>query len=199
ALQLPVPLRELPPPPTAQGQSGLATATANPTPAQISQWNYDFTYSARRAAQDSLLATVGFNTSALVGAPTDAPSAALFSALARMIACTPAIFADFNAYLAKVAPDTAITSTTFVNAKAALGAWKTLISDVSTAYADWAKPTKPKANALLAASGPPPVNLKFSVELGKQANGAALVSVVNLAGATSPVPVIEIMPDTYQA
>jgi LysM repeat protein len=199
-LQFPVPLRALPPPPTAQGQTGAGSVIANPTPAQLSLWDYTFTYTARRAAQDSLLATVSFNAPVTsVSGPAD-PETGLFVALANLIGCAPPIFADFNAYLTQVAPDTKPTSATYVNAAAALTAWKTLVSGFSTAYADWAKPPAPASPLLGMSAGPPPVSLKFRVEVAIEDDQApAVIVVTNVGGASAPLPVIQILPDTFTA
>ncbi|WP_156398292.1 hypothetical protein [Caulobacter sp. Root1455] len=197
-LQFPVPLRSLPPPPTAQGQTGAGSGIANPTPAQLSLWDYTFTYTARRAAQDSLLATVSFNAPATLAAPPEDPATGLFVALANLIGCAPAIFADFDAYLTQVAPDTKLTSATYVNAAAALTAWNTLVSGFSTAYADWAKPPAPPTLKLAAPSGPPPVNLKFRVEVALNDDQApAVIVVTNVGGASAPLPLIQILPETF--
>ena len=200
AQQFPVPLRALPPPPTAQGQTGSGSAIANPTPAQLSLWDYTFTYTARRAAQDSLLATVSFNAPVNPPKNDQDPQTGLFVALANLIGCAPAIFADFDAYLTQVAPDTKLDSTTYVNAAAALTAWNTLVTGFATAYAEWAKPAPPPPFFAAPPVGPPPVNLQFRVEvaLADDASPATIV-VTNVGGADAPVPVILVLPDTFTA
>jgi hypothetical protein len=199
-LQFPAPLRALPTPPTAQGQTGSGSTISDPSPTQLPLWDYTFTYVAERAAQDSLVASVSFNTLASV-APSDGdPSKALFVALANLIGCAPPIFADFNAYLTQVGPGSKTNGVNYLNAQAALSAWKTLVSDFAKGYAAWANPSIANLARLAAPSGPPPVKLQFRVEVAQKDDLApAEVLVANVGGATSPLPVIQILPDRYAA
>jgi hypothetical protein len=199
-LQFPVPLRALPTPPTAQGQTGAGSPIPNPSPAQLAYWDYTFTYTGERAAQDSLVAAVSFNELVNPGPLGADPQQDLFVALANLISCAPPIFADFNAFLTKVGPDTKTDSATYKNAQAALGAWKTLIGGYSEAYAKWANPPPQDAQLKAAVPGPPPVKLKFRVEVAPNDDASpAVVLVINLGGAPAPLPVIRILPDQYEA
>jgi len=154
-IDFPVILRALPLPPTAQAQSGVGSFTLGvETATQLCEWDYSFTFSANQTAQDSLRATVAFNTDAVQLASDDDPTTSMFAALAGIVACSPAIFNDFDVYLRKVDASTETSSSIFKNAAAAVTAWVTLVNAFSEAYAQLANPTL-TCDALLAQSGPP--------------------------------------------
>lgn len=197
AIDFPVVLRALPPPPTAQAQTATASADGT-TPAKLPNWDYAFTFSANWAAQDQLIATVAFNTSDPQLGATPSPADVLFQNLAALFTLTPAIFADFDAWLRKVNNATKTTDTAYINAKAAVGAFSTLVTNVATAYAGWANPAPVAAALPGAVSGPPPVTLEFTVTLINVAGAAAIeVTSVGSPPTGAPVPVVLLDPAVY--
>lgn len=191
-IDFPVVLRALPLPPTAQAQNGVASL-GRQTAAQLCEWDYSFTFSANQTAQDSLRASVAFNTDAVLRASDDDPTTVMFVALAGIISCSPAIFNDFDLYLRKVDASTETSSSIFKNAVAAVTAWVNLVNAFSDAYAQWSNPTQ-NFDALLAQSGPPPVVLDFQIELNESTPGDtesdAVIEVITLDGPSTPIPEI---------
>jgi hypothetical protein len=201
-IDFPVVLRALPLPPTALAQTADGSPDAA-TAAQLPDWDYTFSYSATRVAQDSLLASVAFNNATPApGAEDVDPTTGLFQSLAAMIAVTPAVFADMNEYLRKVDSATDPTSTVFKNADAAIKSFVTLTGNLATAYAKWANPPPPPADFAMVSSGPPPVLVNFTVELTSAdgtSTGAAVTEVIGTLPSNMPAPIIQIEPDQYTA
>jgi hypothetical protein len=189
AVDFPVPLRALPQPPTALAQTATASADAT-TAATLPNWDYAFTTSTDWAAQDRLLATVAFNTSVPQRNAAPHPADALFQALAVITALTPVIFADFDTWLRKIDSATKITDAAYINAKAAVGAFNTLVTNVANAYTSWANP------APAPAATPPPMALAFTVTLINVA-GVAVTLVTSTGDAPKIVPVVQLDPDVY--
>jgi len=103
-VQIPIPLRSYPTPPTLLAQSGLPSELDQPpiTPdqavAQGKQWDYRFDFSGLNAAQDTDHVEVTFNASSTTPAPkgfTDtARTNRIFFALAQFMDAYPALIAD---------------------------------------------------------------------------------------------------------
>ena len=104
-VQIPVPLRSYPVPPTLVAQSGLPTgATAQATTpeqaiAQGKLWDYRFDFQSTNAAQDSNHVQVSFNlfggaNGAQLSALPPARRDAVFGALAEFIDASPSLVAD---------------------------------------------------------------------------------------------------------
>ncbi len=185
AVDFPVPLRTLPTPPIALAQSATASLDAT-TPATLPNWDYGLTISASRAAQDQLIASVAFNISPPLRGAAPSPADALFKALAVMVTLTPAIFADFETWLRKINNATKTTDAAYINAKAAVTAFSTLVTNVANAYAGWANPAPAAALPF-----PPPAALEFAVTLVDMAGVAAIeVTAVGSPVAGAPVPVV---------
>lgn len=198
---LPVVLRALPQPPLAVAQTGAASpSSGRVTPDQLPDWDYTFTYSAARAAQDSLQATVQFNMpSTGLAKGYKSPTDTLFESLATMISNMPALQADFDAYLRKIDPTTDPTGSEFTNAKMAVAAFTQMVSGLSAAYAAWAAGGSAGAMMLAAQGGPPPVTLSFELVTAEDGDGNAVVEVLWIDGAKAPVPQVWIAGYTAEA
>src|SRR6185369_13947795 len=103
-VQIPIPLRAYPVPPTLVAQSGLATTATNPpvTPeeaiAQGKSWDYRLDFQSTNAAQDSNHVQVSFNSFGATGPSSLALSPkrvqAVFGALAEYIDASASLSAD---------------------------------------------------------------------------------------------------------
>jgi LysM repeat protein len=188
-IDFPVVLRALPLPPTAQAQSGSSSGLLQLTPAQLCEWDYSFTFGANQTAQDSLRATVAFNTKAVAPLSDGAQTTPLFAALAAIISCSPTIFNDFDLYLRKVDHNTLKASSVFTNARSAVQAWVSLITAFSAAYTQWANPSA-YFSSFAVQAGLPPVVLNFQIELNEATPGDAVIEVITLDGPSTPIPKI---------
>jgi LysM repeat protein len=104
-VQIPIPLRSYPVPPTLVAQSGLPTEATAPTTtpeeaiAQGKRWDYRFDFQSTNAAQDSNHVQVSFNLFGGATGPqlSEVPTsrtAAVFGALAEFIDAAPSLVAD---------------------------------------------------------------------------------------------------------
>ncbi len=140
AVDIPVPLRAYPVPPSTQSQwadySQNNVIGATTTIDAALQWSFAFAYGQQEATQDVIEAQVIFNSTAGQSVLRSAKSndiVILAKALAQFITVLPALNADFLTYVARVTPeDVAGNTAVAVNAKIAVGALGTLMGILAT-------------------------------------------------------------------
>ena len=112
-VEVPIPLRAHPVPPSVTGQRITPQVTAvQPTPAlqQLRRYDYDYSFSAQRAAQDSLSTSQLQNSVLAGGTPLAGPADALPAALAQYAAVRDGLDQDL-ALLTRVNPAAPVTVT----------------------------------------------------------------------------------------
>lgn len=139
-VDIPVPLRAYPTPPSLQNQAFLhESEDLNPTTTleKAKEWTFRFIYSQAHAAQDRIDSVVRFNVPLNSGVrlsleePVD-----LVVMLARIIHVLAAIQGAFEDLL-QVKPDTPTSSATFKQAQNALKAFATLIGSLDEKWKQW--------------------------------------------------------------
>ena len=139
---IPVALRALPVPATVVAQSGCSSVIdpAEVAPAQLKTWTYRFSYLQQQAAQDSVSATVVFNSDSdgemLRGSPS--PTEQLYAALAQFVAIHPAVSRDLETYLRPIDGKTTADNPDVAMAASAIAALDAVVSGVAQAFAAWA-------------------------------------------------------------
>lgn len=206
--KIPVVLRALPQPPIATAQQAKIWWTdsgnsGTPTPAELPDWDYSFTYTSQRAAQDILQATVSFNKmddNSNVKSEDSTPTDDLFAALVPFVTAYPAISRDLDAYLRLVDGKTEKTSTTAISAKFAVDAFSQIVTSLAAAYKAWANPPHKQAMAMLS-TGPQPTIMTIQVGLDSGPDSEAVINVMqtSLDGPSPGLPVVQIDPANYTA
>ena len=135
AVDVPVVLRALPKPPSMVGQSATAVEPEPSTPADLGVWDYSFSYLYESAAQDTVKATVEWNTSRSDLFDPDAAEADLFAALAQFVTSWAAVEADLESYLRPLEADAAGAPP---DAVSALEALEKMSGGLALAYEAWA-------------------------------------------------------------
>lgn len=210
---IPVMNRALPVPPTANNQTAVASTnnSGTLTPADLAMWDYGFNYIYQQAAQDAIHINVVLNVPGAVQNKTAAKKTDLFGALAEFVTNYPAISADLDNYLVKIdgqTDDEALVK----KATQATNAFQALVNQVADVYAGQFGLFK-AAQATGVGSTP----IAFDALLNSDANGNAQYEIVKLSISgvaatydtnshtvsngfvTLPAPVMEILPQQYQA
>jgi hypothetical protein len=141
AVDIPIPLRTYPIPPTLVGQGG--NYRLGEPLEKLMDWEYSFTFDCREAAQDTLTFHVEYNVphdraQSRGMVPTD-----LLHALATFHHVYPAISSELD-QLSSVSPPATIST--------ALDALATLVEGVANTWTDW---QLPEANVLSRTASPP--------------------------------------------
>lgn len=213
-VDIPIPLRAYPVPPSITAQQAIYRANGQSpeytTIAEAKSWDFNFTYRQQDAAQDVININVLFNinpvnTAALFAAPVSV----LPEALAQFISVYPAIRADFISYLAQVNLTTATQQpSVFANAQAAVAAFTTIVAYVANEWKGWnqVNPLTPPdedtmdRNALVGLIPNIEVNYTVNEEEAQNGNPAsdlwAVITPDPANNAELPLPVISI--DGYQ-
>lgn len=144
-VDIPVPLRAYPTPPSILSQASEYPVNDGAVPpitiSQVRTWNYRYTYQNLSAAQDTIHTQVQFNVplsnvAARRKALDDTPT--LDQALAQFMAVYDAIHADFLTYLLPLtAQDVQDNNSTAQAANNAVQAFLTIVSGVATAWSNW--------------------------------------------------------------
>lgn len=162
-VDIPVPLRAYPTPPSLQNQAFLhESEDQNPTTTleKAKEWTFRFIYSQVHAAQDRIDSVVRFNVPLNSGVQSRLEEEVdLVVMLARIIHVLAAIQAAFDDML-QVKLDTPTSSATFKQAQNALQAFATLTSGLDEKWKQWAEQNE--ANSKLSAAALNE-NLPFSI------------------------------------
>lgn len=140
-VDIPVPLRAYPVPPSVTAQSADYNQNnvtgATTTIKDALTWGFLFEYSQQEATQDIINTQIVFNSStppALDGSMAP-PTISLANAMAQFITSLPALTADFMTYVAAVTPQDVEQQTSVAqNAKAAVASLATLAGLVATGW-----------------------------------------------------------------
>ncbi|WP_118132976.1 hypothetical protein [Oceanicella sp. SM1341] len=180
-------LRTLPSPPRMVDQGGRGKWAPGDPPEALADWDYLFSFDAEPPMQDSPHCRVLFNDPDLVSRALAVPGEdALFAALGAFALGSRALVAEITAAARAVGPLARSTDSDVTRLHAALDRFNTLLEDVATAYADWAKPA---AGLGLRDAPERQITAEFDIELRAEGN-AGVVAVTNLSvtGATGPKP-----------
>jgi len=144
-LDIPVPLRVYPNPPSIISQEGVAWLEHNPTPdptlAQEQKWDFQYTFDQLEAAQDQIITQVSFNVDLSRAAARTIPAdKQLFADLAQFNAVYTSIWQDITDSLVNITPETDVSDDSFVNAQAALQAFAQVVQAAANSWADWVQP-----------------------------------------------------------
>lgn len=218
---VPVVNRNLPTPPTVSGQTAQSTwqavhpITIPPTdPADLSKWNYSFTYLYQQGASDAVSYRIELNSSEGSNQALDkaVQVADLFSTLAQFISSWPAILADMNKYLVQINGQDDQPPATLEGARKAVEAFATQTAAVSEAYANTLR-----RQSLMENAAPETVVINFMSVLdatpeghaqtnirgleidGTEATWEPITNTISNGTTTLPAMVIAIQPETYTA
>ncbi|WP_444890505.1 hypothetical protein [Microbulbifer sp. DLAB2-AA] len=143
-VEIPIPLRAYPIPPSIIRQAGLPSGATGATGAALlydmRKWSYDYTYQDVSAAQDSIDTQILFNVSGSSGPSfcdmyqNEPP---LDLALAQFISAYSEIKHAFVTNLTQVNTNTSATDAAYKQASTALEAFAYLISRVANAWGGW--------------------------------------------------------------
>lgn len=145
AVEIPVPLRAYPIPPSVTGQSQIYDGGGNIGETTITgakAWAYCYTYKQTDAPQDFINTQLELNTPD-AGAGRrgrrlgDTEPRNLPEALAQFNTVYTAIQADFAKYLTQVTVSTAKTDPVYVNTMYAVNAFVTILNKVATLWGQW--------------------------------------------------------------
>jgi LysM repeat protein len=142
-VNIPIPLRSYPTPPSIITQQSLYSANgqlpAYTTMETAKQWDFNFVYKQQEAAQDIINVQVEFNLDqqGLLKGQGGNGQSQLPEALAQFISVYPAIRQDFLAYLSKINAKTDKQSPDFLNAQIALQAFAAIANDIATEWCGW--------------------------------------------------------------
>lgn len=131
-VEVPVPLREYPNPPTLDSQSAAPSADNPRQLSQLISWDFATRYAARHTAQDELLVTVNFNVASKFA--MRAAGRSLLEELAQFTDTWPALKADLGASLAAIAADTEPGSDEMKQAQVSLAAFASMASRLADAW-----------------------------------------------------------------
>ena len=163
-IDIPIPLRAYPTPPSLQNQTFLHESddqSATTTLEKAKQWTFRFIYSQVHAAQDRIDSVVRFNVPQQTGLQAAAQETVdLVTMLARIIHVLAQIEAVFEADMLKVKLDTPASSPNFSQAQNALSAFATLTAGLDDKWRQWVEQSA--VNASLSAGGVNE-NLPFSI------------------------------------
>ncbi|MES2002874.1 MAG: hypothetical protein V4450_00030 [Bacteroidota bacterium] len=145
-VEIPVPLRTYPTPPSLVSQASSPQKITGPGDKerlnQLLQWQYNYTYSQIEAAQDSINTELQFNVAptgnvrSLADIP---PEELLFAGLAQFNEVYPAILKVFSSQLMQINP--ASKQTDMDSARIALKAFAGIIKGIADSWEDWQQPT----------------------------------------------------------
>jgi hypothetical protein len=157
AVNIPIPLRSYPTPPSIIEQQSIYSPTGvlpvYTTMEEAKQWDFNFTYKQQKAAQDTINVSVEFNIdNANMFRAADPNVSLLPEALAQFVSVYPAINKDLLDYLAKVNVTTKSTDATFINAKFALQAFATVVAKIALEWGGWNQVNPIKKNLLRGAA-----------------------------------------------
>ncbi len=150
-VDIPVPLRSYPVPPSMVSQVAVPKPDLHTTNQELlleelMMWDYDFTYDQVEASQDLIDVQVQYNMNpALDYSNTshfkyDETHKALFQNLAEFVNAYPGIQQDFVDKLSKITPRSEATE--IEAAKVALSAFAEIVAAVAESWADWVQPTR---------------------------------------------------------
>lgn len=162
SIEIPVPLRAYPIPPSLVSQIAEPHTITDPDDKkrlqELLQWQYSYTYSQVESAQDSMDTSLQFNIDNSPKLKTPAvltPGELLFANLAQFNEVYPAIAQVFTDTLATITP--ASKTTDMDTARIAMQAFATIIVGVAETWAAWRQPT---ANSYTLAGTPATYHLE---------------------------------------
>ncbi len=145
SIEIPVPLRAYPIPPSLVSQGAAPHAVTDPDDKkrlqELLQWQYTYTYSQVESAQDSINTTLQFNISPV--SPMNKlgvlpPEELLFANLAQFNEVYPLIQEVFTNQLAIITP--ASKTADMDSARIAMQAFATMVTGVADTWKDWQQP-----------------------------------------------------------
>ena len=188
-VDVPIPLRAHPVPPSVTGQRITPQVTAAQTaPAlqQLRRYDYDYSFSAQRAAQDSLSTSQLQNSVLAGGAPLAGPADALPAALAQHAAVRDGLDQDL-ALLTQVSPAAPVTVTAAAGDTLAMLAQSAAVDVGYLGGVNAFTTGLLQAGGTLTAGGQPPVTVTASDTLAGIAGLGADVGAVAAAAAALPL------------
>ncbi|GJM32298.1 MAG: hypothetical protein DHS20C18_12990 [Saprospiraceae bacterium] len=160
-VDIPIPLRAYPTPPSVINQQTIYKQTGNPsqtvTIPEAKLWGYQFSYQPPAASQDQIQSQLQFNVDETINQQSKAffqmedgsynPDL-LPATLAQFIIVYPEIYKDFTNALAKIVTTTAQDDPLFKQAAMAVQAFGTIIKSIGTAWQQWNQVKEMHANYL---------------------------------------------------